>query len=119
MAPWASFSDLIELMRSWRLFTLGTMLRNYGTLSPSERRKCHTLHKEVTWPQGDWGGCIDAIVKQYYTVISPMIVFQGYRLSDVVPPITAFDDQADLQNTNLYDSEDIQPGGFLRSSAIP
>jgi hypothetical protein len=117
-APWASFSDLIELMRTWRLFTLGTMLRNYGTLSPSERRKCSALHREVTWPQGDWGGCIGTVIRHYYTVVSPMIVFQGFRMAELQPPITAFDDQADLRANHLYDSEDFQAGGFWKTPSV-
>jgi hypothetical protein len=118
-APWASFSDLIEIMRTWRLFTLGTMLRNYGALSPSQKRKCRSLHNEVTWPQGDWGGCIGTVVRHYYTAVSPMIAFQGFRNADLQPPLTAFDDQADLRPDHLYDSEDVQGGGFWKTPSIP
>ena len=47
-----------------------------------------------------------------------MIAFQGFRNADLQPPLTAFDDQADLRADHLYDSEDIQGGGFWKTPSI-
>ncbi len=105
LSPWADTYDLILMLRALRLFTLGNMLRRFSKLTRWEKEKCQNLWDSVSWPQGDWGEAIETVIHHYYMAVSPMIVFQGFRSADLQPPITAFDDQADLRADHLYDSD--------------